>query len=311
MQHHDHGYKSLFSHPEMVKDLLTGFVIESWVNDLDFSTLTKVNTHFIADEIRERMDDVVWRIKFRDRWLYIYILLEFQSRPDRWMAVRLLSYTGLLYQDLIKSKQLDLNSSQPLPAVLPLVLYNGSAPWRSALSLSDLLQDLPEQLRAYQPQLHYVLIDEKKYSDSRLESVNNLVSALFKIEKSNSPQQISGVLKDLINWLKDPEQSTLHKAFAEWLNLRWLNTGVENPVCKPLNDLMEWNSMLAENIETWTAQWKREARKEGLREGRVEGRVEGRDERAIETAIVMKKEGESMDKIIKYTQLSKEVIEQL
>src|SRR5690554_1576078 len=32
--HHDHSYKLLFSHPEMVKDLLTGFVKEAWVAQL-------------------------------------------------------------------------------------------------------------------------------------------------------------------------------------------------------------------------------------------------------------------------------------
>jgi len=36
---HDAGYKSLFSHPEMVEDLLRGFIHEDWVRDLDFSTL--------------------------------------------------------------------------------------------------------------------------------------------------------------------------------------------------------------------------------------------------------------------------------
>src|SRR6185503_17132957 len=39
---HDNGYKMLFSHPEMVADLLRGFVREDWVKELDFSTLEKV-----------------------------------------------------------------------------------------------------------------------------------------------------------------------------------------------------------------------------------------------------------------------------
>lgn len=44
MTDHDHGYKRLFSHPEMVKDLLCGFVAEPWVTELDFSTLEKYPT---------------------------------------------------------------------------------------------------------------------------------------------------------------------------------------------------------------------------------------------------------------------------
>lgn len=45
--------------------------------------------------------------------------------------------------------------------------------------------------------------------------------------------------------------------------------------------------------------------------GHLKGRLEGREEGKIEMAIMMKKEGESIDKIIKYTQLSKQQIESL
>ncbi|MDM8559486.1 Rpn family recombination-promoting nuclease/putative transposase [Thiotrichales bacterium HSG14] len=35
--------------------------------------------------------------------MYIYLLMEFQSRVDRFMAVRLMVYIGMFYQDLIKN----------------------------------------------------------------------------------------------------------------------------------------------------------------------------------------------------------------
>jgi len=35
---YDHDYKALFSHAEMVADLLRSFVREDWVNELDFHT---------------------------------------------------------------------------------------------------------------------------------------------------------------------------------------------------------------------------------------------------------------------------------
>lgn len=49
----------------------------------------------------------------------------------------------------------------------------------------------------------------------------------------------------------------------------------------------------------------------GHLKGHLKGRLEGREEGKIEMAIVMKKEGESIDKIMKYTQLSKLKIESL
>jgi hypothetical protein len=35
-------------------------------------------------------------------WVYLYLLIEFQSRVDKYMALRMMVYVGLLYQDLIK-----------------------------------------------------------------------------------------------------------------------------------------------------------------------------------------------------------------
>ncbi len=55
----------------------------------------------------------------------LYLLLEFQSTVDRLMAVRLLTYVGLLYQDLAAAGEIP--PGGPLPPVLPIVLYNGQA----------------------------------------------------------------------------------------------------------------------------------------------------------------------------------------
>jgi hypothetical protein len=38
---HDQSYKLLFSHAELVADLLRGFVCEDWLKALDFTSLEK------------------------------------------------------------------------------------------------------------------------------------------------------------------------------------------------------------------------------------------------------------------------------
>ncbi len=70
-------------------------------------------------------DDVVWRVRAGDGWLYVYLLLEFQSTVDRHMAVRIMSYVGLLYQDLLRTGAV--SRGKPLPPVVPVVLYNGQS----------------------------------------------------------------------------------------------------------------------------------------------------------------------------------------
>jgi hypothetical protein len=69
---------------------------------------------------------MIWRLRWGERWVYVYLLLEFQSRADRLMAVRLLTYVGLLYEDLAAAGEIPPGGR--LPPVLPLVLYNGSGP---------------------------------------------------------------------------------------------------------------------------------------------------------------------------------------
>jgi len=36
MADHDHSYKRLFAHPQMVRVLLEGFVCGEWLGDVDF-----------------------------------------------------------------------------------------------------------------------------------------------------------------------------------------------------------------------------------------------------------------------------------
>ena len=90
--HHDASYKRLFSHPEMIRDLLTGFVAEPWVREVDFAGLERISGEFVDDRLRSRRNDVIWRLPWGSGWLYVYLLLEFQSGVHPFMAARLSTY---------------------------------------------------------------------------------------------------------------------------------------------------------------------------------------------------------------------------
>ena len=98
----DAAYKRLFSRPGMVRDLLRGFAARDWSEALDFASLTPLPASYVSRDLQQRHGDLVWRIRFGgERWLYLLLLLEFQSGVDRAMAVRMLTYSGLLYQRLV------------------------------------------------------------------------------------------------------------------------------------------------------------------------------------------------------------------
>ena len=96
----DASYKTLFSAPEVVRNLILGFIPDDWLHGLDYRTLERVSGSYVTDDLRDRADDIVWRVQVGGEWVYLYILIEFQSTVDPWMAVRIMTYVGLLYQDL-------------------------------------------------------------------------------------------------------------------------------------------------------------------------------------------------------------------
>jgi predicted transposase YdaD len=134
LSRYDRAYKKLFAQPEMVEELLRGFLREDWAAGLDFSTLEPVNGSFVGRGLEERHGDLIWRLRWRggkkERWFYVYVLLELQSTPDYFMPVRFLSYTGLLLERIIKMERL--KPGDLLPAILPVVAYRGKRRWRGA-----------------------------------------------------------------------------------------------------------------------------------------------------------------------------------
>jgi len=89
-RHSDSRYTDLFSHPAFVSSLVEHFVHEDFVRELDFSTLKPYKTKLVTRRYLRREYDVIWSVRFRDRTIYLFFLLEFQSSVDHRMPVRLL-----------------------------------------------------------------------------------------------------------------------------------------------------------------------------------------------------------------------------
>jgi|SRR5882724_13074418 len=243
MADHDSGYKLLFSHPQMVEELLRGFVHESWVEDLDYGSLEPAETSFTSDDLRERYGDRVWRLRWRGGergWLYLYLLLEFQSTPDLFMAVRLLGYVALLLADLVRTKVA--TPALGLPAVLSIVLYNGKRRWSA-----------PPEL-----------------------------ASLFRLETC-APEDLPELTAELAALLPQEKEPELRQHFTTWLRrlLRRMQPGVTIPQFSDLEEIAMLEETLTEWLNGAERKGRIAGRSEGQVEGRTEGRKEGRQEGEI------------------------------
>ena len=171
----DPAYKRLFSRPRMVRDLLSGFAARDWSAEFDPGSLTPLPASYVSHDLRQRHGDLVWRLRFKDdRWLYVVLLLVFQSAVDRSMAVPMLTYTALLSQKLIAEGVLRERSG--LPPVLPVVIYNGRRPWTVPVDVAELIASGCGPLLAwYQPSQRYFLLDEGRVGGADLPSGNLVV----------------------------------------------------------------------------------------------------------------------------------------
>ena len=271
---HDSSYKFLFSNPELVRDLIMGFIPDDWLHSLDYATLEKVPGSYISDDFQQREDDIVWRVKVGGEWIYLYLLIEFQSSVDKYMALRMMVYVGLLYQDLIKRG--DVLADGRLPPILPIVLYNGSQRWAAATDIADLIPAVPGLVEQFKPRFKYLLIDENVYSDTELASLNNLVAAVFRFEQSDSLETVQDLISLLMDWLDD--RLDLRRMFALWIRATLMRNNKYSIVLPQVDDLQEIKVMLSERIEQWALAYIAEGEQKGKLEGKLEGKQEGKHE---------------------------------
>ena len=208
----DAAFKRWFDHKRMVEDLLRGFAPAA--EALDFATLEQLPAEYADDDLSRSRADAVWRVRFREAsagWLYLLVLLEFQSTVDRHMAARILAYTARMYLKLIRGGELP--SGGKLPPVLPVVIYNGERRWWAPVEVGETIASAGPALGPFQPRQRYLLIDEHALRVEDLPA-DNVVSAQIELEQG-SISELGPVLQRLSVLLSSPEHASLRRAFAE------------------------------------------------------------------------------------------------
>ncbi len=265
---HDETYKKLFAFPRMVEDLLRGFVAGPRADDIDFSTLQKLSSEYVSNELLKRHGDAVWRVRLRGRWLYLVVLLEFQSRDEPRMALRILTYTGLLYEEMVRNGVVE--AGEPLPAVLPVVLYNGARRWRSAREMRELIAAAGPELAPCQPAQRYHVVDERHLADDDLPS-GNLMTSVVQLEQSGSYEDLARVVDALRAKLSDPRDAALRRVFLDWVRQVAERVVPPGGWVPPVQTLEELKMTLVERAAEWPKQWLREGIEQGVKQGLEQG----------------------------------------
>ena len=265
----DPANKRLFSHPRIVADLVR-LLGDSWVDDLDFGRLERLPAEHVAEDLRKRLADMPWWVPFReDRgWSAgdgVLLHLEFQTTPDAAMADRLLTYAALLREDLRRSGWMSAFDGRVV-AHLPLVVYNGRAPWRAPRRLATNADRLPRELSRLQPRFAYRLIKAQDYAGDEVAD-GNLTRAALALDAAPAAE-LDAALVRASALLAEAADDELRRSFEAWCG------GVLAPRLggrRPMLGNDEEKTMLAETLREWD--------EKNIEDGRREGREEGLEEK--------------------------------
>jgi hypothetical protein len=262
---HDATRKHLFQAPEIVRDLVHTYVPHPWLCGLDFSTLEPIPASFVHDEMRQFHSDAIWRLKADGQWVYVYLLIEFQSGNDPHMALRIMTYLALLYQALVRQKQT--LAQHRLPPVLPIVLYSGEAPWNSATDIAELIVPLPIELQPYTPSLRYILVDEERHMPP--EGLNNLLAHLMRFAHAQDPARRLYHLEEAGKLVQNNLNLSGH--IHAWLQALWVQKGLnaaDLPTEAPPGDfIMAFKFGFEKWAEGMQSTWLRQGIEQGIEQG--------------------------------------------
>ena len=319
------NYKHLLSFAFMVEELLRWLVADlhgmhALVDALDFSALTRVHEQSVtagAVALRRHSNDMVWRVHLRGRgeddavapagradrtasppggdgaqpessgpWLYLVVMLEFQSTVDYLMPLRIRNYVDNFHMEQWRGRRF--RSTDRLAPVLPIVLYNGASPWSAAPRVIDLVTPGATQAGGGESNAPwrtdprfagdgYVLLDSHRVGpeDSRHDNAAALLAGL----ENPLPPMLPELVGSLSRRLRAPELRELREVMLRWAGWRARQAGLKIEV----EDMAQVNRMEnPDDVEAFYATraqvWEEERRAEGRVEGRVEGREAGRAE---------------------------------
>jgi predicted transposase YdaD len=124
---------------------------------LSWSTLKLLEGSFVDEHLRESEADILYEVQHvsGEASVWVYILLEHQSTPDRWMRFRLLKYCCRIW-DLSFREYPD---QRELPAIVPLVFYQGERRWSYSSEFADLFAESVREWPGV-PRFSHGLIDQ-------------------------------------------------------------------------------------------------------------------------------------------------------
>jgi predicted transposase/invertase (TIGR01784 family) len=157
--HHPHDVmvRAVLSDVAEATNFLQRHLAEEVSQALNWSTLKLVEGSFVDEDLRRSEADLLYEVAHvsGEASVWVYVLLEHQSTPDRWIRFRLLKYCCRIWDQSFREQP----DQRELRAIVPLVFYQGERSWSYSSEFADLFA---ASVRAWPgvPRFSHGLIDQ-------------------------------------------------------------------------------------------------------------------------------------------------------
>ena len=258
--------------------MIRGFVDGRLADELDFARAESLATERSTPSLVRFQADMLWKVHFRGSSRYLLVQLEFQSAPERYMAVRALCYVALHYHGLIgtRERRTELAPGGLLPPALAITIYNGRQRWTAPEDILDLIERVGGWLAERQPKLRHQVLDLRTLArQAPIAAEPNVVAWMASMELDPSAGNVTRVVREMLAVYGGPEHARLREAFREWVLGAAESWGIADEVLEQVKSLKE-AGMIYAGVEEQKEQYREEAeraRTKGWAEGRMEGRA--------------------------------------
>ena len=303
---HDKSYKTLFSNKDIFLNLIQDFTDEKWKDKITTDSLTLINKSFILSDYEELESDIIYEAKIDGEDVIFYVLLEFQSSIDHSMPIRLLMYMTEIWREKMKglSKDEVKRKDFKLPAIVPIVTYNGKDKWTVPTQFREkvLSYDLFDNRLL---NFEYVLFDVNRFDKNLLIQKESISSAIFLLDQKVNHQEFISRLVTIVKAFDNLSPSEKLE-LKNWLS-RTLDNDIRDAAINILDSQKEEVNKMTANITLTINELKEEA----MREGRAEGKAEATLNTTIEIAKNMLLEGLNIELIHSVTKLDLNTISKI
>ena len=271
------------------------------------------NSSFITNNFQNQEADIVYKIKKTN----IFILIEHQTKIDKIMPFRILSYQVEIIRKNIEWSKIN-RQDYKLPLVIPIVLYTGKRKWNAKMRVSEIqnkLEDIEIEPGSYK------LVDINTFNKKELLEDNLFTSKMMLLEKASSKESLENYLEEIIQKIQEKNKKVMIQIIDVILKqeigrekseklIKILKGGDENMLAC-LEMLEKEEKRKARQAKLNEIRAKKEGMEIGEKNGEKRGLILGLKQGATQVARKLLSKNFSIDEIVDITGLSKKEIEKL